>query len=122
MSKELSIAALRQGSAARGKALNYRTCNNSRVPFRQLVRTRALGADDFVPVLRMARDGVSLAGPPGAALLPAEGVSLYTEAADLRPLDDIEADVIRHAIGHYRGRMTEVAGSWGSVVRRSTAN
>ena len=27
----------------------------------------------------------------------------------MRPLEEIEADVIRLAIGHYRGRMTEVA-------------
>ena len=34
------------------------------------------------------------------------------------PLDDIEADIIRLAIGHYRGRMTEVARRLG--IGRST--
>ena len=36
----------------------------------------------------------------------------------MRPLEDIEADVIRLAIGHYRGRMTEVARRLG--IGRST--
>jgi DNA-binding NtrC family response regulator len=37
---------------------------------------------------------------------------------NLRPLEEIEADVIRLAIGHYRGRMTEVARRLG--IGRST--
>ncbi len=46
------------------------------------------------------------------------GVMLYTDDGNLRPLEDIEADVIRLAIGHYRGRMTEVARRLG--IGRST--
>ncbi len=46
------------------------------------------------------------------------GVMLYTDDGNLRPLDQIEADVIRLAIGHYRGRMTEVARRLG--IGRST--
>ena len=46
------------------------------------------------------------------------GVMLYTQDGNLRPLEDIEADVIRLAIGHYRGRMTEVARRLG--IGRST--
>ena len=46
------------------------------------------------------------------------GVQLYTRDGNLRPLEDIEADVIRLAIGHYRGRMTEVARRLG--IGRST--
>ncbi len=46
------------------------------------------------------------------------GVMLYTTDGNLRPLEDIEADVIRLAIGHYRGRMTEVARRLG--IGRST--
>ena len=52
--------------------------------------------------------------PHGAGV----GVMLYTEDGNLRPLDEIEADVIRLAIGHYRGRMTEVARRLG--IGRST--
>jgi DNA-binding NtrC family response regulator len=37
------------------------------------------------------------------------GVMLYAADGNLRPLEEIEADVIRLAIGHYRGRMSEVA-------------
>jgi len=46
------------------------------------------------------------------------GVTLYMSDGHMRPLDDIEADIIRLAIGHYRGRMTEVARRLG--IGRST--
>ncbi|HZU64252.1 MAG TPA: sigma-54 dependent transcriptional regulator [Novosphingobium sp.] len=46
------------------------------------------------------------------------GITLYTPDGNLRPLEEIEADVIRLAIGHYRGRMTEVARRLG--IGRST--
>ncbi|MCP9222330.1 sigma-54 dependent transcriptional regulator [Erythrobacter sp. LQ02-29] len=54
----------------------------------------------------------------GAAQPEAVGVMLYTDDGNLRPLEEIEADVIRLAIGHYRGRMTEVARRLG--IGRST--
>ncbi len=46
------------------------------------------------------------------------GVLLFQPDGNLRTLDAIEADVIRLAIGHYRGRMTEVARRLG--IGRST--
>ncbi len=46
------------------------------------------------------------------------GVLLYTQDGNLRALEEIEADIIRLAIGHYRGRMTEVARRLG--IGRST--
>ncbi|ODU69175.1 MAG: sigma-54-dependent Fis family transcriptional regulator [Novosphingobium sp. SCN 66-18] len=46
------------------------------------------------------------------------GVMLYAADGNLRPLEEIEADVIRLAIGHYRGRMSEVARRLG--IGRST--
>ncbi|MFM5914843.1 MAG: sigma-54-dependent transcriptional regulator [Chakrabartia godavariana] len=46
------------------------------------------------------------------------GVTLFMADGHMRPLDDIEADIIRLAIGHYRGRMTEVARRLG--IGRST--
>ncbi len=46
------------------------------------------------------------------------GITLYEANGHLRALSDIEADVIRLAIGHYRGRMTEVARRLG--IGRST--
>ena len=45
-------------------------------------------------------------------------ITLYTDDGHLRSLEEIEADVIRLAIGHYRGRMTEVARRLG--IGRST--
>jgi DNA-binding NtrC family response regulator len=55
-------------------------------------------------------------GPTAAA--EGIGVTLYRADGNLRPLQDIEADVIRLAIGHYRGRMSEVARRLG--IGRST--
>jgi DNA-binding NtrC family response regulator len=52
------------------------------------------------------------------ALAGGSGVNLFTSDGHLRPLEDIEADIIRLAIGHYRGRMTEVARRLG--IGRST--
>jgi DNA-binding NtrC family response regulator len=46
------------------------------------------------------------------------GVTLYLPDGNMRSLGEIEADVIRLAIGHYRGRMTEVARRLG--IGRST--
>ncbi|MBN8500878.1 MAG: sigma-54-dependent Fis family transcriptional regulator [Sphingomonadales bacterium] len=74
----------------------------------------ALTADDF-PQLS------DLLGSDGASQAPVQegvGVMLYTQDGNLRPLEEIEADVIRLAIGHYRGRMTEVARRLG--IGRST--
>lgn len=46
------------------------------------------------------------------------GVTLFESNGHIRSLSEIEADVIRLAIGHYRGRMTEVARRLG--IGRST--
>jgi DNA-binding NtrC family response regulator len=53
-----------------------------------------------------------------AAMSGAPGVTLYRPDGHLRTLEEIEADIIRLAIGHYRGRMTEVARRLG--IGRST--
>ena len=65
---------------------------------------------DFAPTMSAARSEQVLAGAPS--------VTLYSGDGHLRPLEDIEADIIRLAIGHYRGRMTEVARRLG--IGRST--
>lgn len=57
-------------------------------------------------------------GSTGAGSNDGIGVTLYESDGNMRPLDEIEADVIRLAIGHYRGRMTEVARRLG--IGRST--
>lgn len=75
----------------------------------------ALTEDDFPQLL-------NILGPPqptaSTAPQPSSGVMLYTADGHLRPLDEIEADVIRLAIGLYRGRMTQVARRLG--IGRST--
>src|SRR5690606_31211521 len=74
----------------------------------------ALTADDFPQLSQMI-------GELETGGLPAQegvGVQLYTADGNLRPLEEIEADVIRLVIGHYRGRMTEVARRLG--IGRST--
>ena len=46
------------------------------------------------------------------------GVLLYQDDGNIRSLEEIEADIIRLAIGHYHGKMTEVARRLG--IGRST--
>jgi DNA-binding NtrC family response regulator len=65
---------------------------------------------DFAPQLSKASSDQALGGT-GA-------VTLFTSEGHLRTLEEIEADIIRLAIGHYRGRMTEVARRLG--IGRST--
>ncbi len=65
---------------------------------------------DFAPSMSAARSDEVIAGSPE--------VTLYSGDGHLRPLEEIEADIIRLAIGHYRGRMTEVARRLG--IGRST--
>lgn len=61
-----------------------------------------------------------IVGVLAAAAAPAHGggVTLFGADGHLRSLEEIEADVIRLAIGHYRGRMSEVARRLG--IGRST--
>lgn len=75
------------------------------------IQSRYTGREtDFAPTISEARSEQVLAGAPS--------VTLYSSDGHLRPLEDIEADIIRLAIGHYRGRMTEVARRLG--IGRST--
>jgi DNA-binding NtrC family response regulator len=66
-----------------------------------------LGADNLVPRTVDVKGG-------GSAL----GIPVVTEEGDIRPLEAIEADMIRLALGRYRGHMTEVAKKLG--IGRST--
>lgn len=74
----------------------------------------ALTAQDFPSLSNMI--GESSRRAP--AVTDGAGITLFAPDGNLRPLEDIEADVIRLAIGHYRGRMTEVARRLG--IGRST--
>ena len=74
----------------------------------------ALTADSFPQLSEMLGEAVESRDPRQDGV----GVMLYAEDGNLRSLEEIEADVIRLAIGHYRGRMTEVARRLG--IGRST--
>lgn len=74
----------------------------------------ALTAGDFPQLTEML--GSDLA--PASPMQESFGVMLFRDDGNLRPLEEIEADIIRLAIGHYRGRMTEVARRLG--IGRST--
>ena len=76
----------------------------------------ALTPDEFPMLIAAMQD--SGRGAVHAGLPQAAGITLYEDDGNLRPLGDIEADVIRLAIGHYRGRMSEVARRLG--IGRST--
>jgi len=61
--------------------------------------------------------------PPTIAVSDANGrdalgIAALNDTGDIRPLEEIEADMIRLAIGRYRGRMTEIAKKLG--IGRST--
>ena len=75
------------------------------------VQSRFTGRkNDFAPELS--------ATTHDAAIAAASPVTLFRPDGHLRSMDEIEADIIRLAIGHYRGRMTEVARRLG--IGRST--
>ena len=78
----------------------------------------ALTPDEFPQIAASVGDHSDQADAAGIAGNDGVGVTLFEDDGNLRPLEEIEADVIRLAIGHYRGRMTEVARRLG--IGRST--
>ncbi len=86
--------------------------------FRAAVRCDGdmLSPADFPQIARETSGTIS--GQALANAQPLAGVTLFEANGHLRSLDDIEGDIIRLAIGHYRGRMTEVARRLG--IGRST--
>jgi len=93
---------------------NVRQLQNALFRAAVLCDDAALTTADFPQIAAMgARRGGEGAGVPASG-----GVTLFRPDGNLRPLEEIEADVIRLAIGHYRGRMTEVARRLG--IGRST--
>ncbi len=73
----------------------------------------ALTVQDFPQLFDLVGDSI-----PALAANQGGGVQLFGPDGHLRTLEEIEADVIRLAIGHYRGRMSEVARRLG--IGRST--
>jgi DNA-binding NtrC family response regulator len=75
------------------------------------IQSRFTGrSQDFTPEISKASHDAAVSGGSGVTLLRTDG--------HLRTLEEIESDVIRLAIGHYRGKMTEVARRLG--IGRST--
>jgi DNA-binding NtrC family response regulator len=106
---------------------NVRQLQNALFRAAVLCDDNALTAADFPQIAqestlsRRSSDyhGKALNGAAGtSALTQGPGVTLYDHDGNMRSLEEIEADVIRLAIGHYRGRMTEVARRLG--IGRST--
>jgi DNA-binding NtrC family response regulator len=68
-------------------------------------------ADEFEPVPLPL--GVPLGPTPAAAVLslalPGEALPVLDAEGEIRPLEEVEADLIKYAITHYRGQMSEVA-------------
>ncbi|HEX4695676.1 sigma-54 dependent transcriptional regulator [Sphingomonas sp.] len=75
----------------------------------------ALTLGDFPQIAAL---GSARVASPVGQMATSGGVTLFKPDGNMRALEDIEADVIRLAIGHYRGRMTEVARRLG--IGRST--
>ena len=46
---------------------------------------------------------------PMAPLTAVGSLAMLTSAGEVRPLDELENEIIRFAISHYRGQMSEVA-------------
>lgn len=78
---------------------------------------KVLTADDF-PGLVVGSDDFRTTPFVQGPQHTGGNVTLYTPDGDVRPLEEIESDVIRLAVGHYHGRMTEVARRLG--IGRST--
>ena len=93
---------------------NVRQLQNALFRAAVLCEDTALTDEDFPQIAAL---GVRQRAP-AAAPIGGGGVTLFRPDGNLRALDEIEADVIRLAIGHYRGRMTEVARRLG--IGRST--
>jgi DNA-binding NtrC family response regulator len=97
---------------------NVRQLQNALFRAAVLCEGDALTPQDFPQIAAQmrARQGSSALARIGQS--EAAGITLFEADGHVRELAEIEADVIRLAIGHYRGRMTEVARRLG--IGRST--
>ncbi len=95
---------------------NVRQLQNALFRAAVLCEGDALTIADFPHIASRANGSMAKASTHNQS--DGAGVALYESDGNMRPLDAIEADVIRLAIGHYRGRMTEVARRLG--IGRST--
>ena len=94
---------------------NVRQLQNALFRAAVLCEGDALTRADFPQISAM---GTRRHRAPMPQMAMSGGVTLFRADGNLRMLEEIEADIIRLAIGHYRGRMTEVARRLG--IGRST--
>jgi DNA-binding NtrC family response regulator len=67
-------------------------------------------AEDFEPALvPSAFAGAAQASAPLAPRSPGDALPLLDAEGEVRPLEEVEAELIRYAVTHYRGQMSEVA-------------
>jgi DNA-binding NtrC family response regulator len=102
---------------------NVRQLQNALFRAAVLCEGDALTPQDFPQIAAQIRARVESASTVRLRAVPqthreAAGITLFEGDGHVRQLAEIEADVIRLAIGHYRGRMTEVARRLG--IGRST--
>ncbi len=103
---------------------NVRQLQNALFRAAVLCEGDALTPQDFPQIAAQIRGRAHGDAPHGRLrIVPqphreAAGITLFEGDGHIRQLAEIEADVIRLAIGHYRGRMTEVARRLG--IGRST--
>jgi DNA-binding NtrC family response regulator len=103
---------------ALGLLMSYHWPGNVRQLQNVLFRAAVLCESDVLTSLNFPEIAGTSGRPAMDARVSDAGVMLYEPDGHLRSLEAIEADVIRLAIGHYRGRMTEVARRLG--IGRST--
>ncbi|MGB8816492.1 MAG: sigma-54 dependent transcriptional regulator [Rhizobiaceae bacterium] len=130
--KGVSAAAMSMLTAYRWPG-NVRQLENA--VFRSVVMCEGneLQAEDFPQIFSQSsriEDALTLSEPVGAFMLEAHAANqaeivddgsalpLLTAQGDMRPMAEIEEDVIRRAIQHYNGQMSEVARKLG--IGRST--
>jgi DNA-binding NtrC family response regulator len=103
--RQLASVLLRAGIDCEGSSLTTRDFPHIATQSRFTGR-----ATDVVPAMTSQSSNAALNGV-GA-------ITVFDDDGHIRTLDEIETDLIRLAIGHYRGRMTEVAKRLG--IGRST--
>ncbi len=67
-----------------------------------------VGEAELVPTA-LADEAPMLPETGPSSPVPVDSLPLLDAAGDVRPLEDLEAELIRYAITHYRGQMSEVA-------------
>jgi DNA-binding NtrC family response regulator len=84
--------------------------------------TPEISTDAPEPARREAAPTPRPEQPPSAQVVPMYGrhgqLTILDEAGEVRTIEQVERDLLRYAIAHYRGNMTEVARRVG--IGRST--